>query len=64
MITETLNEAKKVSVIQLTLDGAFIRRWGGVREAARGLGMKTHKHIRECCLGQAKSCYGFKWQYE
>lgn len=64
MITETLNEAKKVSVIQLTLDGTFIRRWDGVREAARGLGMKTHKHIRECCLGQAKSCYGFKWQYE
>lgn len=64
MITETLNESKKVPVIQLTLDGSFIRRWSGIREAARGLGMKTHKHIRECCLGQAKSCYGFKWQYE
>lgn len=45
MITETLNKAKKVSVIQLTLDGIFIRRWDGVREAARGLGMKTHQRM-------------------
>ena len=63
-ITETLNKNKKVPVLQLTLDGTFIKRWEGVREAARGLGMKTHKHIRECCLNQAKSCYGFKWKYD
>lgn len=32
----------------------------GIREAARALGIKSHRHISDCCKGKAKTCYGFK----
>lgn len=34
-----------------------------VAEAARALGIKSHRHISDCCKGKAKTCYGFKWEY-
>lgn len=63
LITERLNEAKKISVKQLSLDGEVVNIWNGVRDAARALGMKTHRHISDCCKGKAKTCYGYKWEY-
>lgn len=62
-ITTNLNNAKKVKVNQLTLSGEFIRSWDGIREASRGIGASTHKHINDCCSGKAKTASGYKWCY-
>lgn len=62
-IPEKMNEAKKIRVKQVSLDGEIINVWNGIREAARALGIKSHRHISDCCKGKAKTCYGFKWEY-
>lgn len=41
----------------------IINVWNGIREAARALGIKSHRHISDCCKGKAKTCYSFKWEY-
>ena len=64
LITETLNESKKKSVLQLSTSGEIIKEFSGVREAARELGLKTHKHIGECCNGKAKTAGGFCWKWK
>lgn len=63
--TEKLNERKKKAVDQYTLDGKFIKTYSGAREAARCIGLKTHKHICECCNGVkgVKSAGGFLWKW-
>ena len=58
-----MNEAKKIRVKQVSLDGEIINVWNGIREAARALGIKSHRHISDYCKGKAKTCYGFKWEY-
>lgn len=64
LITETLNEAKKKSVLQFSKSGELLREFSGVREAARELGLKTHKHISECCNGKAKTAGGYYWKWK
>lgn len=53
---------KSVSIVQLTLDGQFIRKWGSVSEAERELGIH-HSSISDCCRGRYKSAGGFHWVY-
>ena len=40
------------------------KEWDGIREAARGIGAKSHKHISCCCKGTEKTAQGFKWEYK
>lgn len=54
-IPEKMNEAKKIRVKQVSLDGEIINVWNGIREAARALGIKSHRHISDCCKGKAKN---------
>ncbi len=42
-ITEKLNESKKKAILQYSLDGDFITEHSGIREAARSVGLKTHR---------------------
>ena len=63
-ITENLNNSKKIKINQLSLNGEFIKEWDGIREAARGIGAKSHKHISCCCKGTEKTAQGFKWEYK
>ena len=48
-------------IIQLTLDGYFIREWSSINEAQSELGIK---HISCCCSGERKTSGGFKWKYK
>lgn len=64
LITETLNESKKKPVLQYSYSGEFIARFSGAREAAREVGLRTHKHICECCNGKAKTAGGYVWRWE
>lgn len=47
---------------QLAIDGSFIKRWDGIRDAGRGLGIED-KNINACCVGKRNLCGGFRWEY-
>lgn len=49
-----------VPVVQLTLDGEFVKEWPCISEAH-----KEHKgHIGQCCRGERETAGGFKWKYK
>lgn len=54
------NLSKKV--IQLDKNNNILKIFGGVREASRELNL-NNGHISSVCLGNRKSCGGFKWEY-
>lgn len=51
-----------ISIIQLTKDGQFIKKWHSAREVERELGI-PFQNISHCCRGKIKSAGGFKWVY-
>tara|TARA_R110000737_G_C14396793_1_gene453410 strand:- start:46 stop:516 length:471 start_codon:yes stop_codon:yes gene_type:complete len=55
---------RKKSIIQLTLDGKFIKEWPSSSEAARELKLKTNTSISAVARGEQKTAYGFKWKFE
>jgi hypothetical protein len=60
-------EEKDISqkpVLQYSLDGEFIARYNGVREAQRANGFKTNSGISMCCNGKLKKHQGFIWKYD
>ena len=52
-------------IIQLTLDGIFVRGWDAIKDAAESLGVSSSA-IWNCLNGkcQVKSIKGFKWEYK
>lgn len=54
---------RKISIIQLTLDGDFIAEWDGITDAAKELGV-NNSNISACCKGRMKSAYGYMWVYK
>lgn len=52
-------------IIQLTLDGIFVREWDAIKDAAESLGVSSPA-IWNCLNGkcQVKSIKGFKWEYK
>lgn len=54
----------KKAVLQFTLNGKFIRRWDGCREAGRGIDIKSSSNISMCCRGILKKAAGFIWEFE
>jgi hypothetical protein len=61
---ETRNEAKKRAVIQLDMDGEFVKKWGSIKEAAESLGLNSSS-IMCVCKGarRYKSTGGCKFRY-
>ena len=51
-----------ISIVQLTLDGKFIKKWSCAAEVKRELGINSSSII-QCCKGKLKSAGGFKWMY-
>lgn len=51
-----------IAIVQLTLDGQFIRKWSCGWEVQRELGI-FQTNITACCRGRNKSAGGFKWMY-
>lgn len=56
------NSPKKVSVIQKTIDGYFIKEHKSTIGAANELGI-TASTITDCCKYRVKTAGGFKWEY-
>ena len=51
-------------VLQFSLDGKFIAKYHGVREACRLNGFKSNSGISQCCNGKLNSHQGYVWKYE
>ena len=57
------NIKTKKAVECYNLNHEFIRTFESAREAARTNGYKSSANIAHCCLGNAKTAYGFIWKY-
>jgi len=51
----------KRKIIQLTLDGEFIKEWNSIIKAKNKLKISA---ISQCCRGLYKTAGGFKWHYK
>lgn len=58
-----LNGKKAIKVIQLDLNGNYIKEWPSTMEIERVLGF-SNGNIGLCCRGTYKQAYGFKWKYK
>lgn len=50
-------------VLQYSLDGKFIKRYGAISEACREVG-GNHSNIIACATGKVKQAYGYIWAYD
>lgn len=51
-----------IAIVQLSLDGKFIKKWAAAMEVKRELGI-DQSSIAKCCRGKLKSAGGFRWMY-
>ena len=51
------------TVMQFSLDGKFVAKYDGVREACRVSGF-NNSGISQCCRGKLKSHKGYLWKYK
>lgn len=51
---------RALAVIQLTLNGEFVREWESASAAASICG----SHVSGCCRGERSQCGGYKWKYK
>ena len=49
-------------VVQLTMDGKFIKEWESISTAVRMLGVRQ-SGVTACCVGRYGSSGGYKWKY-
>lgn len=64
---ENMRKAKKnemISVIQLDLDGNFIKEYDSVRGAAKELDLKCNSSISLACRNYNKTCKKYRWMYK
>ena len=55
-----LDGGKSVPIVQLNLDGTFVKEWISCANAARTLGVNDVA-IRNCCNHKTKTSHGFIW---
>lgn len=58
---ERVAKANSKHIIQLTLNGEFVREWESAKEAGRN-GFDS-SHVTKCCRGKLKSHKGFRFMY-
>ncbi len=57
-------ERASKSVVQLSLEGDFIKRFNSLTEAANSVNLQSTIHISQCCRDYNKTSKGFRWMYE
>ena len=56
---------KKVAIIQLDLDGKYIKTFKSISEAARVIGKPNRtQEIRDCLNGKYSTAFGYIWKYK
>ena len=74
-IKNKISEANSIPVVQLTLDGEFVKEWISASKASEELGISSKGAISKCCLGgyfdkrrnkwvKQTQTRGFKWMYK
>lgn len=58
-----LSEIKSVPIVQLDLNGVFVKEWGSAKEVERILGF-WQSDTRRVCIGKYKQSHGFIWKYK
>jgi hypothetical protein len=55
---------QSIKVVQLNLDGTFIKVWDSIKQIKREIGFNTFGIIK-CCKKEKKynTAYGYKWEY-
>lgn len=53
---------RSIAIVQLTLDGQFIKIWNGSYEIQRELGI-NQGNVIACCRGKLKKTGGYRWMY-
>jgi group I intron endonuclease len=53
----------KLSVLQYTLDGDFIKEWSSAADIERETDMLA-RSINRCAKGDRPTAYGYKWEYK
>lgn len=61
--SEKCSIKRSIPVIQMTINGEFIKEWRSAQEAERSLGI-YHSHISRCCRGKLSQTGGFIWRYK
>ena len=56
-------DKKSKAIIQMSLDGEFIKEWKSGTVIQRELGY-SKSNICNCCKGKLKHIYGYKWRYK
>lgn len=54
----------RLPVLQLSLDGKVLNEFSSAVEAGKSLGKLSGSKISQCCKGNRKTAYGFKWKYK
>lgn len=49
-------------IIQLNIDGTFVKEWNNAGEVAREIGVSASS-VRACLRGETKTSKGYKWMY-
>lgn len=49
-------------IVQLTIDGSFVKKWHCARDAERELEI-PFQNISHCCRNKRKTAGGYKWKY-
>ena len=57
------NGKNSIPIIQLSMDGRFLKRWPSAMEVQREMNY-YQSGISKCCNKQLSTAYGFKWMYE
>lgn len=60
--TERFIKSKSIPILQFSKNGEFIRRWDGIRQIERELGINRNP-ISKCCKGKQKTAWNFIWRY-
>ena len=58
-----MNKATKKAVVQLTLDGNFVKEYESLSAAYRDTGFLVSK-ISLVCNNKRQKAYGFKWEFK
>jgi len=62
-VIELLKNKDKKFIIQMDLNGNFIKEWFGVYTTARELNLNPSA-LANCCRGDTLTCGKFKWKYK
>lgn len=61
---ESLKQSmKSKELLQFSQAGKLIKIWPSMHEMSRVTGF-NRSDVKQCCLGQAKQSYGYKWEFK